>query len=94
MYFRVHIEVPVDSPGSIQECVSIICDAAINQALRVQVSTHGLSLTSSCHPRDTHIVQHLCTLCGNETDQSFINVHLLRFFVTVRRSKLHITGTS
>ena len=61
-YFAVHIEVPVHGPGPIQESISIVGDAAIHQALWVQVSTHGLGLSSSCHPKHTKIVQHLCTL--------------------------------
>lgn len=61
-YFAVHIEVPVDSSGSIQESIPIISDAAVHQALWVQVGTHGLSLPSSCHPRHTKVVQHICTL--------------------------------
>lgn len=61
-YFTVHIEVPVHSPSPVQERVSIIGDASVHQALRVQVGTHGLSLSSSCHPGHAQVVQHLCTL--------------------------------
>lgn len=34
-YFTIHVEVPIDSSRSVQECISIIGDAAIHQALWV-----------------------------------------------------------
>ena len=58
----VHIEVLVNGLSTVQKRVSVVGDAAVHNAVKIQEGTHLLSFARSSHPRHTEAVQHLTAL--------------------------------